>query len=208
MQGIFSKLFMSGEWNIAIRENKDTPFFDYQRDFKSLPRDKRYWFADPMIVKYNNRSVLFCEGFERKKQIGTLGYFELTNGMMSNYRVVLNNNYHMSYPCVFLYNDELYMIPESEEHKCLELYHCKHFPEQWEKKDSLIDNVTLADPTVFMHDGNLMIIAMDTSQVKYYLNNIYRFDLESKRITLTGQLKSKNNDIRPAGYVFESDNRI
>lgn len=46
--------------------------------------------------------------------------------------VVLERPYHLSFPCVFEDDGEVYMLPETVNNRQLELYKAKNFPYNWE----------------------------------------------------------------------------
>jgi len=45
------------------------------------------------------------------------------------------------------------MIPESSENRTIELYECKEFPYNWEKKMTLMENIMAADSTLYFHNN-------------------------------------------------------
>ena len=47
-------------------------------------------------------------------------------------RVALEEDFHLSFPMVFDWNGEVWMIPETGSDHSLRLYRCKTFPTQWE----------------------------------------------------------------------------
>jgi len=66
---------------------------------------------------------------------------------------VIERDYHLSYPFVFEWQDQLYLIPESAENQTIELYRCKEFPFDWEYSHDLMENVLAYDTTLIEHDG-------------------------------------------------------
>ena len=49
-----------------------------------------------------------------------------------DWRVALEEDFHLSFPMVFDWNGEVWMIPETGSDHSLRLYRCKTFPTQWE----------------------------------------------------------------------------
>ena len=47
--------------------------------------------------------------------------------------IVLEKDYHLSYPFLFEDNDELFMIPETATNKTIELYKCEEFKMDFRK---------------------------------------------------------------------------
>ena len=66
---------------------------------------------------------------------------------------VIKHPYHMSYPFIFNYRDEMYMIPETGESGTIQLYRCVNFPYQWEFVKNLMEDVFAVDTNVMEVDG-------------------------------------------------------
>ena len=54
---------------------------------------------------------------------------------------VIKENFHLSFPFIFKFNNNFYMCPETKEKKEIRIYKCKNFPNQWEFCKTLIDNI-------------------------------------------------------------------
>lgn len=113
----------------------------------------RFW-ADPFVVHRKGRTVVFFENASVATGIGHISVIEMNaDGEFGPPADVLQRPYHLSYPFVFEWNDELYMIPESAENESIELYRCMDFPGQWEYVRHLMANVEAYDATLLRHDG-------------------------------------------------------
>lgn len=177
---IFKKLFVSTNWNVAFREKEKSFLSMYDKPFTSLPKDKDYWFADPFLFALNGKNYLFCEGFHRKKRIGVLGYFAYDGKKWGTFNKVIENGYHMSYPCVFSYNDRIFMVPETSENGTLELYEAKGFPDKWDRVAILLDNVDYVDATVFCVGVDWFLYAYSerTREAHLFKLNLLNYSLQ------------------------------
>ena len=63
---------------------------------------------------------------------GRLEVCELHDDAPRRLRVALEEDFHLSFPMVFDWNGEVWMIPETGSDHSLRLYRCKTFPTQWE----------------------------------------------------------------------------
>lgn len=195
---------VDGDWNIAIRKKSEKPFFDYSNLFVPISKNKKYWFADPMLFEFQGITYLFCEAFDRKSQKGELGYFTIHEDGVSDYKSVIVENYHLSYPCVFSYKSDVYMIPESGENNSVDLYKAVNFPDVWEKKCTLINGINIADPTVFFHNDSPYMIG-------YHNNNeltVYKLSDDLMSVDLINTKKYETNTGRPAGYVIYCKDKL
>lgn len=152
------KKFHFEQWTLMLtrREDDSQPAWS---DFKALvpPRDK-FW-ADPFPWQRDGQSYIFYEELPFATKRGHISCITLNENLeiVSN-QVVLQRPYHLSYPYLFEYEGELYMIPESFESNAIELYHCTRFPDQWEFKKVLI-NIRAVDATLLEANGKWWMFA-------------------------------------------------
>ena len=198
---LFSKLFIDSDWRIAIRKNQWQWPFNYDVPFEEFKGLKGYWYADPMIITIGDRYYLFCEAFNKKKQLGEIAVSAYNGNEWEVPKIIISNNYHMSYPCVFVVGEDVFMIPESQESKCLELYKADEFPYKWIKVKDLLEDVRIADPTVWENDG-VYYLAGYNGKSPYKLT-IYQFVPEKGEINYLSSLEYDKNIGRPAGYLIK-----
>ena len=72
---------------------------------------------------------------------------------MSGPTTVLERDYHLSYPFVFEWNENYYMVPESAANKTVELYRSTSFPFEWELEKVLMTDIRAKDATLAEVDG-------------------------------------------------------
>jgi len=80
---------------------------------------------------------------------------------------VLERDYHLSYPFLFEWNGNLYMIPETKGNKAIELYRCTRFPNKWEIRERPCGRVQAVDSTLskkMEFGGSFAILAARTSR--------------------------------------------
>lgn len=77
---------------------------------------------------------------------------QLTENFQAETSIALQESFHLSFPNVFRYKEEYYMIPEAWESGELRLYHATDFPFGWEWVYT-ISTKDYADPQIFRTDG-------------------------------------------------------
>ena len=98
-----------------------------------LPRREGWWFADPLLYHRRGKRWLFAEVMDLSTGKGRLEVCELhDDGTADDWRVALEEDFHLSLPRGFDWNGEVWMIPETGSDHSLRLYRCKTFPTQWE----------------------------------------------------------------------------
>lgn len=157
------------------------------KKFKIVKCKKNYWAADPFLFQNDGKTYLFAELMNKKRNKGEIGYCEFIDGKWSEWNIVIKENYHLSFPNIFLENGNIYICPEANESKQIYLYKAKVFPQKWEKDKILLDNISCCDTVFFDLDGR-----------KYGFT--YRIDLKPKQLLL---FEIKNDKI-----VFIDNNPI
>lgn len=195
---IFRKLFISGEWRIAVRRTSSSDFYD--DSFISIPNNENFWFADPLLFEEEGQVYLFCEAFDRKELKGKIGYFTLKDNTVSDFKLLIDENYHMSFPNVFKYEGNYFMIPETSENLSLDLYVAEEFPQKWTKYKTLVKGFNYVDPTLVIVSGKVFLFVYIDCKGEYQ-THIYKistgFDLK-----LVQKINYAQNVGRSAGKTF------
>jgi hypothetical protein len=111
---------------------------------------------------------------------------------------------HVSYPYIFKYDGDIFLIPESYEEGKINLYKAKNFPDTWVKIHTLIEGVKAVDSTIFHYDNYWWVMYTD---LNIGLNNNLNI-LYSKDLLGPWQQHEKNpvkidiSSSRPAGTPF------
>ncbi|KAL6637621.1 hypothetical protein ACP70R_025193 [Stipagrostis hirtigluma subsp. patula] len=83
--------------------------------------------------------------------------------------VVLDEEWHLSYPYVFSYKNEIYMIPESSKNGNLQLYQSVDFPLKWKLEKVLLQK-PLVDSVIINFQGSYWLLGSDLSSYSAKLN--------------------------------------
>ncbi|MBW2991783.1 hypothetical protein KY345_01015 [Candidatus Woesearchaeota archaeon] len=129
--------------------------------------------ADPFIVK-EDKLYMFFEVLNKQ---GDIGLAVSEDGLKWSYEgIVLDGDFHLSYPYVFKFEDEYYMIPESSEINSVRLYKAVNFPIEWEFVKVLVKG-NYVDPSILRHDGKFWLFMSDLGDnlYLYYSDNLSRW---------------------------------
>lgn len=179
--------------------------------FKNLlPPKDRFW-ADPFAIKIGEQYYVFLEEYPYEHAKGHISVIELDRkGVVSGPRKVLEREYHLSYPFVFEWNGEWYMMPETAANKTIELYRAKSFPYVWQPEKVLMTDVRAKDATLAEIDGTWwMFVSIAEHSIP---DELYLFSAPSPLGPWTphrrNPVKSDVRGSRPAGALFEWNGEV
>ncbi len=150
-----------GFWSIGIYKGS-TPFnlFDPEdienpvisaKDITDIDAD---FVADPFLIFKDNTYFLFFEVLNRVSGHGDIGYAESKNITKWTYKkIIIDENFHLSYPYVFEWEKKYYLIPESSQDLSVRLYRANSFPDSWEYEGNLLSGFPYTDPSVFRYQN-------------------------------------------------------
>ncbi len=109
--------------------------------------------ADPFMIRKDNVWYLFAEVVEAKSGRGKIACAESPDGKAWRWRsVVIDEPFHLSYPYVFEWENEYYIIPESRRAGQIRLYKAESFPDRW-KLAAVLAEGEYRDTSVIRHGG-------------------------------------------------------
>lgn len=196
---------MTREYAVAVARRTDSDI--RKLDFVRIRNDRSFWVADPFPIEIGGELYIFGEVFEYAKDKGSIGYTRLVQGEFLPWQIVIEEDYHMSFPNLFYNDGVLYMCPEAHQSEELYLYRCLSFPDKWVKDKVLIEQGNFSD-TIFLRaeEGDYGFTCIWES--------IDKHDFQIFKINHDGCEFSKGNIdtldfylTRPAGKVFRDDGK-
>jgi hypothetical protein len=151
--------------------------------------------ADPFMVRRGATWYMFFEVFNNDTYQGEIGMASSNDGRDWKYRqIVLTEPYHLSYPYVFEWEGEYYMLPETLEPGCIQLYKADPFPARWVLAGSLVEGA-FADPSIFRFHDMWWMFACSTPH-----------ESDTLRLFMAPQLKGPWSE-HPSSPIVQSNNR-
>jgi hypothetical protein len=210
---VYKRAFYLDTWYLLVGDRKNTSLSIYK--FKEIiPPKDRFW-ADPNVIQVGEEYYVFFEEYIYKKKKGHISVIKMDNrGNFKGVVPVLEKDYHLSYPFVFMWEGKYFMVPESAQNKSIELYESIEFPHKWELKITLKTDVTAVDSTLLHYRGKWWLftgIAENEGsfpQVELFL--FYSEKLFSKEWTAhpMNPVVSDVKTARPAGRILVENGRI
>ncbi|VVB62035.1 Uncharacterised protein [uncultured archaeon] len=165
--------------------------------------------ADPFLIHENSTFYMFFEIYSSITSQGDIGLAVSNNGINWSYKqIVLDESFHLSYPCVFKYNNQYYMIPETAATHSIRLYQAHDFPYNWSFVKTLIGGRDFVDNTIFYYNNTWWLFTEtknDHSLHLYFSDSPVDIWLEHP---LSPIISQDANISRPGGNVIVYNNRI
>lgn len=165
--------------------------------------------AHPFMVVTDSFYYLFFTAKDGKTDKGGIGLAESRNGLDWKYRqIVIHEPFVLSYPYVFKWQDDYYMIPEAHTETSVRLYRATEFPDKWKYEGDLLTGDHFISSTLVRYkDMWWMFIARLGNET---LRLFYASDLKGPwtEHPLSPIVKKDLNTARPAGRPFVIDGTL
>lgn len=108
--------------------------------------------ADPFLFKAEDQWYMFVEVISQLSWRGEIAYASSPDGFHWKYEsLVLQEPFHMSYPYVFEWQGDIYMVPETGAAREIRLYRASRFPDRWEHMATLLEGERFVDTSIFRY---------------------------------------------------------
>ena len=117
------------------------------------------YYADPFLYSEANVTWLFVERFSYKSCKGDLCAIALDDKMHAATPVtILLGSGHVSFPFVFHFEEQHYMVPETSSARTIEVYESVIFPSQWRLISLALTDIDAADSVIFEHNDRWWLL--------------------------------------------------
>ena len=148
------RLVYDEQWVIGARPRCDSRLPTDVSGCILLEPPEGVHYADPFVIQRNSKTCIFFESWSEGETKGRIQVVTLDSfGRWSPPEPALERPYHLSYPQVFSWRGDVYMLPETRHNCTIELYRATNFPYAWERIAVLMENVDAVDATLFEQRG-------------------------------------------------------
>jgi hypothetical protein len=160
------------------------------------------YYADPFVLTRGRTSYIFVEDYCRRDRRGHIAVIETDDFQtFGPARAVIQQPFHLSYPCVFVHADRCYCVPEQHQSGEVAIYEAVDFPDRWTKRATLLRGFAGVDPTVFRHGGRWWMFL--TNRANEDVSHLYLFMADHPLGPWIphprNPVKSNRHKVRPAG---------
>jgi len=166
--------------------------------------------ADPFMLRSDGRWYMFFEVLNRESQLGVIGLATSDDAFTWTYqRVVLEERFHLSYPYLFEWQGDYYMIPETLGASALCLYKADEFPTRWSLQQRLIEGA-YADPSVLRFNDLWWLFTCTMPYQHDVLRLYFARDLDGpwKEHPRSPLVRNDKRRARPAGRILQVDGHV
>lgn len=218
------KLFGEHAYGIAVRPLNNSNNFDNFLNSKWITKypDLRRWYADPFVISHGDDDYIFAELMDYHVVWGQIAVAKILkfNGgggrdnnkinkiKIGDFKVIISEPFHMSFPNVFKYNGDYYMIPETHQPRQVRLYKCVDFPYKWELDKILLENINCVDHALYLDKNNLIMITYSKEGMNSAEILFFNIDMDTKTARPLNNISGNFSRERPGGTVFKSGDKL
>ncbi len=168
--------------------------------------------ADPFMVEADGLWHMFFEALNWQSDKGEIALATSKDGLTWAYQqVVLSEPFHLSYPYVFSWRNEYYLIPESHQAGSVRLYRALDFPWCWSLAAVLLEGPRLVDASIVRFSGRWWLFVgageenrHDTLRLHYASDLAGPWHEHPKSPIVEGNARAA----RPAGRALVLDGKV
>ena len=206
-------IFKDNVWSISIFKGSKVTNLEECTEvknpvisYKDINDIRARFVADPFIIKEDDTLYMFFEVLDDKYSIGRIGVATSTDGCKWEYKkIVLSEEFHLSYPYVFKYNNKIYMIPECGESGYIRVYEAAEFPYKWRFLKNIIKGRYL-DPSILEYKDTLYIFANKGNNLHlFYSKDLLEGWKEHPKSPI---IVDDKRVCRPGGRIIKENDKI
>lgn len=138
-------------WALFVGEGEPEDFDPMTA--KLLKPDHGEFRADPFLFEENGETFVFYEAYNASDTKAHIAVSRLKGDRLERIGIALQAPYHLSYPFVFRDGESIFMIPETNTARRLEVWRSVEFPLRWELHATALEGQSPADSAMIQVSG-------------------------------------------------------
>ena len=214
----YRRLFGDEQWFLAVKAGP--PLADSETTGRTPAAQwkvhhappGRFW-ADPFPIVVDGRVWVFFEDYSFASRKAAISCAPVSaDGELGEVGTALACPHHLSYPFVFEHHGQLYLIPDTWDENRVDLWRCRRFPGDWTRERTLLDGVSMGDPTLHRQNGRLWLFGT-VSEARARANDELHIHVADAldgawRPHPANPVVSDRRRARPAGRLFFRDGHL
>ena len=146
-------------WSLSKHHVPSTALYRFTEQWPALG----WSWADPFPVEADGDYHVFLEVYDHAKRHGSIGVSRLTrDGVFEPPVTVLEAPYHLSYPFVFEWRGQWFLMPESSNATRIEVFAARRFPFDWTLDTVLFNRLRAVDSTLVEVEGRWWLFTSES----------------------------------------------
>ncbi|MFN3720123.1 MAG: hypothetical protein ACK4UW_14600 [Rhizobium rhizophilum] len=171
--------------------------------------------ADPFLFRHDGEIYVFYEAYTPRNTKAHIAVGRLVGNRLESLGIALKAEHHLSYPFIFRHDDEIFLIPETNKARRLEVWRCVEFPLRWELHATALEGQSSADSALFPFAGKWWLFTNLSEFHAYedHCSELHLFEVDGPN--LTWMKPHRNNPVvigsteaRNGGRPFEHEGRL
>lgn len=156
------------DWHLAFYPNNWLSRLD--SEITVLQNPSNSFLADPFLFEIENELYCFAELFDFSTSKGRIVSAKVDQFSTNwSWKDEITENFHLSFPFIFKYQDDFYMCPETSEIQEIRIYKYDKKTLKWNYYKTLMNNVRAADTLIFFKNGKWWLFCtLDLAQINEY----------------------------------------
>lgn len=188
--------------------------FDPHQAVEIVPDDDEIR-ADPFILEQDGECYLFYEAYEQGQHKAHIAVSRFVGDRLERLGIALECDHHLSYPFIFRHDGDLFMMPETNQARRLEVWRCVEFPLKWELYSTALEGQSAADSSLTFFQGRWWLFTnlSDFHAYEDHCSELHVFEVDGP--ALSRIVPHKRNPVvidstlaRNAGRMFERNGRL
>ena len=143
-------------WSVAFAVHNN--FSKSLWRYKEIRNPKGRFLADPFVFGKDNVDYIFVEDLFYRDDKGRISVVRVNDKNYEFLGVVLEEEFHLSFPFVFESEGDIFMVPETHEAKEIRLYICEEFPMKWKLETVLMQDLSATDTMIINKDSKWFML--------------------------------------------------
>ncbi len=217
LRGKWRNLSGFNQWLIGYRTERSKFLANSTKadlnGFTPIIPPKKRSFADPFVFSHDGRDYVFIEDLDEVTGRGRIAVMTIgDDGKPTAPETVLERDYHLSYPFLFEWQGDVYMLPETAATRSLQLFRATRFPYEWELHCEPMRGYPMVDATLHEQDGRWYMFVNVSERGGSLDDELFLFFAETPlgpwQPHPLNPVKSDVRSARPAGRLFRRDGKL
>lgn len=164
-------------WQVAYTQGQ-WPELDWPHAM-IIPNEPHCFLADPFIFQHEGKQYLLAEELDYRVGQGHIVAYELTEKGPQRLGIALAEQFHVSFPYLFRYQDKIYLCPETSASGDIRIYESIRFPLEWRQVQVAMRSVSAVDTMIMKFEDRWWLLTnIDSANAGDHASELHVFSAD------------------------------